>query len=108
MRNLPLQAVTWKHITIEQTRRGEIEERYGAGESSADRVLYKIDSIPASIAFDEDDIARSVRIIPPIQMDEADLLAAYGEADRERRSDDFVRFWEYDQKGMNGRVCTRR
>jgi len=96
----PLQVVTWKHITIEQTRRGEIEERYGAGESSADRVLYHVDSIPASIAFDEDDIARSVRIIPPVQMDEADLLAAYGEADRERRSDDFVRFWEYDQKGM--------
>ena len=43
---------------------------------------------------------RAVRIIPPVQMDEADLLAAYGKADRERRSDDFVRFWEYDQKGM--------
>ena len=96
----PLQVVTWKDITIEQTRRDKIEERYGTGESSTDRVLYQIGSIPASIAFDEDNIVQSVRIMPPVQMDEADLLAAYGKADRERRSDDFVRFWEYDQKGM--------
>ncbi len=96
----PLQAVTWKDITIERTLREEIEERYGAGESSGRRVLYQIGSIPASILFGEDNIVQSVRITPPIQMDEADLLAAYGKADRERRSDDFVRFWEYDQKGM--------
>ena len=96
----PLQVVTWKDITIERTSREEIEARYGTGKASGSRILYKIGSIPASIAFDEKGLVQSVQIIPPVQMDEADLLAAYGKADRERRSDDFVRFWEYDQKGM--------
>ncbi len=96
----PPQIVTWKDITIERTLRAEIEERYGVGESSGDRVLYHIDSIPASISFSEDDTVQSVQITPPVQMDETDLLAAYGDADWERRSDDFLRIWEYDQKGM--------
>ena len=96
----PPQVVTWKDITIERTSRAEIKERYGSGESSTDRVLYQIDSIPASISFGEDNMVQSVRITPPVQMDEADLLAAYGKADRERRSDDFLRIWEYDQKGI--------
>lgn len=96
----PPQIVTWKDITIERTSRAEIEERYGVGESSGDRVLYHIDSIPASISFSEDDTVQSVQITPPVQMDETDLLAAYGDADWERRSDDFLRIWEYDQKGM--------
>ena len=96
----PLQVVAWKDITIERTSREEIEARYGTGKASGGRILYKIGAIPASIAFNEKGLVQAVRIIPPVQMDEADLLAAYGEADRERRSDDFVRFWEYDQKGM--------
>ena len=96
----PPQVVMWKDITIEQTSRAEIEERYGVGESSGERVLYHIDSIPASISFSEDDTVQSVQITPPVQMDETDLLAAYGDADWERRSDDFLRIWEYDQKGM--------
>ena len=101
----PPQIVTWKDITIERTSRAEIEERYGVGESSGDRVLYHIDSIPASISFSEDDTVQSVQITPPVQMDETDLLAAYGDADWERRSDDFLRIWEYDQKGMTVRFA---
>ena len=92
--------MTWKDITIGKTTRQEVVERYGVGKSSTDRVLYAVDSIPALISFDEDNTVQSVRITPPVQMDEADLLAAYGNANWERRSDDFLRIWEYDQKGM--------
>ena len=95
-----LQGVRWKEITINQTSREDIEKHYGAGKASHGRTLYQVGTIPASIAFDDDGLVRSIRIIPPIQMDEGDLLAAYGKADRERRSDDFVRFWEYDRQGM--------
>ncbi len=95
-----LQTVTWKDITIGKTTRQEVVERYGMGEASQSGILHSIDSIPASISFGEENIVQSVRITPPVQMDEADLLAAYGKADWERRSDDFLRIWEYDQKGM--------
>ena len=94
------QVVKWKDITVEQTSRGEVEDHYGKGTSTGGGFLYKVDSIPVFISFREGDVVQSVRISPPVQMDEADLLAAYGKADWERRSDDFLRIWEYDRKGM--------
>ncbi len=92
-------AVTWKDITIERTLREEIEERYGAGESSGRRVLYQIGSIPASILFGEDTSCSPSgshrRFRWTRQTFWLPTARRTGSAVR-----NFVRFWEYDQKGM--------
>src|SRR5262249_23920638 len=90
----------WTGIYVGQTTRQEIEVRVGQGKSSKGRLLYQVDTIPALITYGEDNIVRLIRVTPSVAMNEAALLAAYGKADRERRSDDFLRIWEYDRTGM--------
>lgn len=90
----------WKGIKVGQTTRGEIESLFGRGKLSKGWVLYQVDTIPAAIAFDDNHVVRSIKVIPPVEMNEQAAVAAYGKPDRERRSDDFLRIWEYDRTGM--------
>ncbi|MBI3246536.1 MAG: M48 family metalloprotease [Deltaproteobacteria bacterium] len=91
----------WKEIFVGKTTRQEIEARFGQGKSSKGRLLYQVDAIPTLITYSDDNVVRSIRVTPPVQMNESALLAAYGKADRERRTDDFLRMWEYDRAGMS-------
>lgn len=92
--------VQWKNIVVGTTTRQDIEIRFGTGKASLGRWLYQVDTMPALIAYNEDQTVHSVRVTPAVVMDEPAFVLAYGKADRERRTDDFLRIWEYDRAGM--------
>ncbi len=94
------QVATWKEISVGKTTRQEVEARFGEGKLTKGRFLYRVETIPASITYGEDNTVRSIRVTPSVAMNEAAVIAAYGKGDRERRTDDFLRVWEYDRAGM--------
>lgn len=94
------QGVAWKGISVGKTTQQEVEERFGEGKASHGHFLYDVDATSVAIAYSNNQTVQSIAVTPAVKMDEADLVAAYGKADRERRSDDFLRVWEYDQAGM--------
>ncbi len=96
----PLLGPSWKEIIVGKTTRQEVEARFGQGKPSQGRFLYQVDALPALISYGDDSVVRSIRVTPSVKMHEADVLAAYGKADRERRTDDFLRLWDYDRTGM--------
>jgi Zn-dependent protease with chaperone function len=85
---------------VGKTTRQEVESRFGESKLTKGRFLYQVDAIPTTIAYGENDTVQSIRVAPAVTMNEAAVLAAYGKADRERRTDDFLRIWEYDRTGM--------
>ena len=90
----------WKGIQIGRTARGELERRLGRGRGRGTAVEWSVDGIPAAVTFDADDRVESIRVRPRVRMREPAIVAAYGKPDRETRSDDFVRIWEYRERGM--------
>jgi hypothetical protein len=90
--------VEWKGIVLNTTKLSYIQKHFEARPDGkyavpGQQAVFTVGLVDST---EPDPLVRQLSIEPGVRMTDDDVLAAYGKDFKERRDDDFVRRWTYD------------